>query len=70
MLLKIVLFSFTDRGTRLAEKLREGFAGMGHHAAVNDRSAGFREAVAEAAAAPPVAMVAQTKSPTLAPAFL
>ena len=48
MLLKIVLFSFTDRGTRLAEKLCEGFAGMGHHAAVNDRSAGFREAVAEA----------------------
>ena len=42
MIMRIVLFSFTDRGARLAEKLGVGFNGMGHQASVNDRSGGGR----------------------------
>ncbi len=46
--MRIAVFSFTDRGTRLAEKLREGFAAAGHQAELQDRRAGLREAAGDA----------------------
>ncbi len=46
--MKIAVFSFTDRGARLAEKLCAGFADAGHTAELQDREKGLY-AAAEAA---------------------